>query len=385
MESLSLMDANKPERVKSAINELIAFKNNTPEPTVITKESLGLGNVDNTKDADKPVSTLQKKYIDEKDSGNLKKESENPQTINSDLILGEDKKLCGNRGNDTVEELASISNKDGFENVEMGSDHIPLRLHHNMKDINGTVVEKNPKIKITDENGDSEEDYVALASDLEGCVKTKTAESFDTPNGLVTCVECQSFEDTAKDLMNLRVIVRNVKTGEVLNDTTIPLKMASEQSRGLMSKEDYATLNNLINRVASIEGRCSRYLYTEKTNPSASDIEKFVSDLNIEIDNYANVAIIVASTYHVWHYYENGGWQDDGSDTVNRASNSSLGVVIGSNEEGKIFVETDGSMSVVGWDKLRTELDAKLDTGEVQSLIDDSIETSVTGLLGGSY
>ena len=40
MESLSLLDANKPEKVKDALNELIKYKNSAMEIPNITAESL---------------------------------------------------------------------------------------------------------------------------------------------------------------------------------------------------------------------------------------------------------------------------------------------------------------------------------------------------------
>ena len=59
MEKLSLIDVNKPQKVKEALNEVIDFKEN------LSAKSLGLGNVDNTSDLDKPISNKQQAVLDE--------------------------------------------------------------------------------------------------------------------------------------------------------------------------------------------------------------------------------------------------------------------------------------------------------------------------------
>lgn len=66
MDNLSLIDANKPEKVKDTLNTLIGYMNDLGKIPNITKESIGLGNVDNTSDANKPISTPTKNYVDEK-------------------------------------------------------------------------------------------------------------------------------------------------------------------------------------------------------------------------------------------------------------------------------------------------------------------------------
>lgn len=58
MENITLIDANKPEKLKEAINELI-----DANKAGHTKEDVGLGNVDNTPDIDKPVSTPTAEFV----------------------------------------------------------------------------------------------------------------------------------------------------------------------------------------------------------------------------------------------------------------------------------------------------------------------------------
>lgn len=371
MENLSLLDANKPEKVKDALNELIEYKNSATEIPNMTAETLGLGNVDNTSDINKPLSTAQKSYIDTQDAKNVKLSSPTMQSIDSDLEIVDGKSLFAERGNGTTEQIITIKNEGGFENAEIGCPNIPLKLHHSTKDINNSTVSKNPKISIKDASGNATEDNIALVSDveqletdledyvdegLENKIDKSSFSNAETPNGIVTDVAGENFTATETDDMSIRVIKRSVEDGAILSNSTIPFKIASSLTRGLMSKEQALALDTLSEKMEAVEGKASRYLYDEKTSPAATEIDAFVQDLGYEAP-YTGIAVVVKGTYHVWHYYENNniGWKDDGSDTVSKATNDSLGIVQGKDVEGKVFVENDGTMSVVGYDSLKSK------------------------------
>ena len=46
-------------------------------------------------------------------------------------------------------------------------------------------------------------------------------------------------------------------------------------------------------------------------------------------------------------------WQDDGQDTVSQFTNDVAGIIKGSNIDGKVYAEDDGTGSVKGWDELK--------------------------------
>ena len=372
MKNLSLIEVNKPEELKNALNELINYKNTAGELPNITAESLGLGNVDNTSDANKPVSTAQKTYIDNENAKNVKLESDTMQTIDSDIEIADAKSLYGERGNGTTEQLVAIKNEGGFENVEMGSPNIPLKLHHSMKDINNSSLTKNPKVSVKDTNGTTSEEKMAFISDVQTAktelnttlsneinkkINKSSFTNAETPNAIVTEVVGESFEDGNADTMNIRVVKRSVDDGSILLSKSTALKIASTTSRGLMSKEQVSTLNDLSERMQAMEGKASRYLYDVKTNPTPTEIDTFVKNLGYT-SPFTGIAVVIDETYHVWHYYENDniGWRDDGSDTVSKATNASLGIVKGENTEGKVSIENDGTMSLVGYDTLKSKV-----------------------------
>lgn len=365
IENVTLLEVNKPERLKQTLNELIDNANSQEEYTQPTKESIGLGNVDNTSDLDKPVSTAQATAIANAKAECVKLASATKQVINSDIQIVDGKKITLTRGNNTEQDVATITNSGGYENMNIGSQNIPLKLLHSKKDVNETVVPANPKVSIKDENGTVSEETIAFLSDV---VRKNVLASAETANGVVSAVDGQYFTDVNTDSMSLHVVVRSVVDGSKLSDTVIPLKVASAISRGLMSKEQVASLNDCLSRISNLEGKAARYLYTDKASPTAQEIDDFVNNLG-GTSPYTGISVVVADTLHIWNYYQNDniGWRDDGCDTVQKATNSSLGIVIGSNTDGKIYIETDGSMSVVGFDTL---------SGKVTSLEN----TSVTGV-----
>lgn len=115
-----------------------------------------------------------------------------------------------------------------------------------------------------------------------------------------------------------------------------------------------AGLKETNERVDRLEGKTTRLLYTEKTNPNASEIDAFVDGLGYT-SPYEGIAVVISGTYHIWHYYENDGigWRDDGLDTITPFTNSVAGSILGSADDGKISANNDGTGSVNGWsDKL---------------------------------
>ena len=106
--------------------------------------------------------------------------------------------------------------------------------------------------------------------------------------------------------------------------------------------------------IEKLEGKTTRLLYSDKPNPTAQEIDAFAIEKGYE-SPYEGVAIVVAGTYHIWHYYENDsiGWRDDGVDTITPFTNSVPGSILGSADDGKISANPDGTGSVNGWsDKL---------------------------------
>ena len=135
------------------------------------------------------------------------------------------------------------------------------------------------------------------------------------------------------------------------------LPVVSREQAGIMSASVYAAMEDVI------ANNTSRISVLEQSAPTY-DISGLVSanPTNAEISaaftqKYPNVPIqagLRAADYdnaHFWQYGKNT-WIILTQIDVQMATNQSLGIVKGSGTDGKIFVETDGSMSLKGYDAL---------------------------------
>lgn len=248
---LSNLSTENKSNLVSAINEnkdsIDAHIADTNNPHSVTKDQVGLGNVDNTSDLDKPISTATQNAL------NLKLDATNTdQNITKSIAL------------------------------------------------------------VRDASAEPDPDYLAIK-------------------------ETQI----------------NLSTQSIDNNTYI-FNIADSNQSGLMSSQDVQTLSNLVERVSSIEGKTTRLLYTASQNPSADDVNTFVTNLGYT-SPFEGIAVVIAGTYHIWHYYENNdiGWRDDGQDTVSNFTNEIAGIIKGSVEDGKVYAESNGVGSVNGWTDLK--------------------------------
>ena len=151
------------------------------------------------------------------------------------------------------------------------------------------------------------------------------------------------------------------------------LPIVSREQAGIMSASVYAAMEDVITN------NTSRISVLEQSAPTY-DISGLVSanPTNAEISaaftqKYPNVPIqagLRAADYdnaHFWQYGK-GTWILLTQIDVQMATNQSLGIVKGSDTNGKVFVETDGSMSLKGYDALVSKdatHDSKINTLEV--------------------
>ena len=151
------------------------------------------------------------------------------------------------------------------------------------------------------------------------------------------------------------------------------LPIVSREQAGIMSASVYAAMEDVI------ANNTSRISVLEQSAPTY-DISGLVSanPTNAEISaaftqKYPNVPIqagLRAADYdnaHFWQYGK-GTWILLTQIDVQIATNQSLGIVKGSDTDGKVFVETDGSMSLKGYDALVSKdatHESKINTLEV--------------------
>lgn len=167
-------------------------------------------------------------------------------------------------------------------------------------------------------------------------------------------------------VQTLQITFKNPVTGAT-STVARTIQLASETVDGFMAHQDKLTLADLVERVGMLEGEQRRYLYDGSANPTADQINTYAQSLGFSAP-FTGILIVVKDTNHIWSYYEGGtGWRDNGTDTVMQATTTLLGIVLSSTDTGKVYVEADGTMSVVGWDSVIADI-ANLDTSKVDSV-----------------
>lgn len=148
------------------------------------------------------------------------------------------------------------------------------------------------------------------------------------------------------------------------NDTLTPAQGSSTQiipdatssQSGLMTSSDVIAIQNMQEQIQQLQTKATRLLYTEKTDPTADDINTFVVSQGYT-SPFVGIAVVVSGTNHIWYYYEGDvGWRDDGVDVVSNFTNSVAGIIKGSTSDGQVYAETDGTGSVNGWDALKNNV-----------------------------
>ena len=168
-----------------------------------------------------------------------------------------------------------------------------------------------------------------------------------------------------KDSVNLNTRL------EKSEDVTLPL--ATNSKSGLMSSTDVNAISDLKGRVENLEGKTTRLLYSENENPTVEQINTFVENAGYT-SPFEGIAVVVDKTFHIWHYYENIGWQDDGQDTVSTFTNNTAGIIKGSEIEGRVYAENDGTGSLVGYDNLKNKTDIIKNDGTGNTYLNDKGE-----------
>ena len=150
------------------------------------------------------------------------------------------------------------------------------------------------------------------------------------------------------------------------------IPVVSREQAGIMSASVYAAMEDVIanntSRISVLEQSAPTYDISGLVGPNPTNAEISAAFQQ----KYPNVPIqagLRAADYdnaHFWQYGK-GTWILLTQIDVQMATNQSLGIVKGSSTDGKVFVETDGSMSLKGYDALvskDTTHDSKISTLE---------------------
>ncbi|MDR1883728.1 MAG: hypothetical protein LBR26_13230 [Prevotella sp.] len=176
-------------------------------------------------------------------------------------------------------------------------------------------------------------------------------------------------EDPATKKLCLSKVDKNLGSGITVTTNTL-VREASETENGLMPAASFQQIATNTADISSLKG-IGRIAVHLGATPSQIDLTiAWTTIKGIAPGDGATVVNLDqdAPAGHAWTYLETGEdvseWIDRGTDTVNQAATDLLGVVKGlaaiTVNAGKVFVESDGSMSVIGWDSLLQSMNSIL-------------------------
>ena len=135
------------------------------------------------------------------------------------------------------------------------------------------------------------------------------------------------------------------------------LPIVSREQAGIMSASVYAAMEDVIanntSRISVLEQSAPTYDISGLVgpNPTNAEISAAFTQKYPTVPIQAGLRAADYDNAHFWQYGKNT-WILLTQIDVQIATNQSLGIVKGSSTDGKIFIETDGSMSLKGYDAL---------------------------------
>ena len=135
------------------------------------------------------------------------------------------------------------------------------------------------------------------------------------------------------------------------------LPVVSRTQAGIMSASVYAAMEDVIanntSRISILEQSALTYDISGlvSADPTNAEISAAFQQKYPNIPIQPGIRVADYNNAHFWQY-GNNMWILLTQINIQTATNDSLGIVKGSNTDGKVFVETDGSMSLKGYDAL---------------------------------
>lgn len=250
-----------------------------------------------------------------------------------------------------------------------------------------TTASKNIAGAINELNANKSSVSVSEEGDSQILVKYITVNGVERKLGgsehLDTLVETKRSDDDftySGDTVTFHRSYKNLETGVTATKEEV-LGLANDDTAGLMSPSDRAQIYANKSAIEGLQGVPFRLRYTEKDNPTATEINQFVIDSGYTPSS--SISVLVAGTKHLWRYYGSGSsaqWVDDGVDTVTQFTNSNPGIIKGSESDGQVFAELDGTGSVYGWSDLKTSV-TNIGTNK-QDKTDNSLMTTSKNIVG---
>lgn len=175
-------------------------------------------------------------------------------------------------------------------------------------------------------------------------------------------------------------------TGDTVQADYKALPVASEEQPGVMPVEAYKTLVGLVARVSALEGVASKSYalnlgdgeLTQEDYQAAWE-QASGSPAGSTPPDGTRITNLDTNT-DIQYFATEGGWVVRGV-SLPLATNDSVGVVRGASANGKITVETDGTMSLNGYDAINTEISSVKTSVQSETTRATNAESSITSAL----
>ena len=178
--------------------------------------------------------------------------------------------------------------------------------------------------------------------------------------------------------------LRLVKVSGESVDSVIPIASASQT--GMMNSQTYAGITNLDARVSALEGKNTTvYVTFPNNNPDQATITSVFTTKAGRPPVAGDYAVDIAK--NLTYGYDGTTWTKVGSDvSVPQFALGTPGLIMGSDEDGTVFAESDGTGSVKGWDELKQSVQNNTEAvaGKQTALATATASLTVAGWSGNS-
>ena len=228
--------------------------------------------------------------------------------------------------------------KDGLETTQEQAQNAESTANTAISQISSAVTTANQAIALAQPAYDTAN---AAQADATQALADATQAQTDADNAIV------SGSITTTNTTGNLVLTRG--TGSAV---TTPIPIASASQTGLMNAQTYAGITNLDTRVSALEGKNTTvYVTFPNSNPDQATITSVFTTKAGRAPVAGDYAVDIAK--NLTYGYDGSTWTKVGTDvSVPQFALGTPGLIVGSDEDGTVFAETDGTGSVKGWDVL---------------------------------
>lgn len=185
--------------------------------------------------------------------------------------------------------------------------------------------------------------------------------------------------------VSIEVENKDASTGAI-SRSAITLPVASDAQHGVMPKEAYATMTDLTTRVSTLEGgQAKTYAlnlgfgpFSQENYQRAWENAAGVEPGSVPPDGTKLTNL--DTNVDIQYFKTNGRWVERQT-AVPVATESTTGIVKGSTENGKVAVETDGTMSLNGYDDMLDGIADAKSAAQSETTRATSAEESISNAL----